>query len=452
MTAARALSTLRPLHLPPAARTTLPNGLEVIIVRRGQLPLVTARLMSRVGSALDPKGKWGLADFSARLLRRGAGGLTADALSEQIDLLGASLGGSAAEDVFGVYAGGRTRHLDALLELLARIVLQPDFPDHEVELGRRRTLAQLTNELDDPGALAEKAMLRSVYGDHPYGHEVSGRAHSIKGLGRAELVDFHRAQLGPKVSELYLVGDIEPDAVLKRVEHLFGRWAGGPKTAVSVPKFEQIAKPGEVVIVDKPEQTQAQVRIGAYGFARGQPDHFATALVATVLGGGFTSRLVTEIRVKRGLSYGAGCHFEWMKWGGSFAVSSFTRTESVGTLLDVALAEVARMREKGPTAKELDSAKRYLSGLYPARLETNDALAGTLAEVSLYGLGSEWIPRFRDRVTAVTAQEAKDAAQRHLFGPEPSSRTVVLVGNAAALSPIAAKYGRVSVIKPADLE
>lgn len=450
--AAPAPAPLRPLQIPDAVRTRLPNGLEVVTVRRPQLPLVTARLVARAGSAVDPGDRPGLADFTARLLRRGAAGETADALSEQIDRLGATLGGGASEDALGVYVGGRARHFDRLMELLGKVLLRPDFPDAEVELARRRGLAQLKNELDDPGTVAEKQLLRSIYGDHPYGHEISGRAASIGALSRQDLVSFHAYKLGPQVAELYLVGDVDPDGALKTVEEVLGPWKGGPAGTPQVPRFLALGRPGDVVVVDKPEQTQVQVRLASFGMPRGQPDHFPTALVSTVLGGGFTSRLVTEIRVKRGLSYGAGCHFEWMKYGGSFVVSSFTKTGTVGTLLDVAIAEVDKMREKGPTPKELSSAQRYLSGLYPVRVETNDALASTMAEVSLYDLGPEWIEKFRERVVGVTVEQARAAAQAHLPPPEKHARTIVLVGNAAELTSVAEKYGKVTVVKPADLE
>jgi zinc protease len=445
-------ASLRPLHLPGAERTRLANGLQVVVVRRPQLPLVTARLLMRAGSAVDPVDRPGLADFTARLMRRGAAGESAGALSEQIDRLGASLGGGASEDAFGVYVGGRSRHLDALFELMGKVMLRPDFPESEVELARRRALASFKSELDDPGTLAEKQLMRSVYGSHAYGREVGGRSASLSALRRDELAAFHKAALGPKIAELYLVGDVDPAVALKRIEATFGGWKGGPEAVPHVAHVEALGRPGDVVIVDKPEQTQAQVRLGAHGMARGQPDHFPTALVGTVLGGGFTSRLVTEIRVKRGLTYGAGCHFEWMKYGGSFVVSSFTKTGSVGTLLDVAIGEVDRMREKGPTAKELSSAQRYLSGLYPGRVETNDALASTMAEVSLYGLSQDWIEKFRERVVSVTVDQAKAAARAHLPANEPFARTIVLVGNAAELTAVAEKYGKVFVVKPAELE
>jgi zinc protease len=450
--ASPAAAPLRPLHVPEATRVSLSNGLGLVLVRRAQLPLVTARVMARSGSVTEPAGKSGLADFTGRLLRRGAAGESGEALSEQIDRLGASLGGSASEDALGISVGGRARHFDKLIDLLGKVVLRPDFPDSEVELARRRLLAQLKNDLDEPGTLAEKAFTRSVYGGHPYGREVVGTMATLSAFKRGELAEFHQRMLGPKVSELYVVGDIDPDAAARRLEAVFGRWSGGPSAPVDVPTFAALGKPGEVVIVDKPEQTQVQMRIGAYGLPRGQPDHFATALVSSALGGGFTSRLVTEVRVKRGLSYGVSGHFEWMKYGGAFVVSSFTRTEEINTLIDVSLGEVEKMRAKGPTAKELASSQRYLSGLYPSRVETNDGLANAMSEVSLYGLPSDWIQRFRDRVMAVTLDEAKQAARAHLPAAEPSARTIVLVGNAAELQKRVAKYGKVSVIKPADLE
>ena len=446
-----AARALRPLQVPARRTQTLPNGLRVHVVRRGQLPLVTARLLVRGGASLDPGGRSGLAHLSAQLARRGAAGLSADEISEQIDRLGASLGGSVSEDALGQHAGFRTRDLDAVLALLAQVSLDPTFPDHEVELARRRALAQVANDLDDPSALAEKALVRAVYGDHPYGREIAGDSAGLRALSRADLSRYHREQCGPKVADLFLVGDLDPDHALRAVERTFGAWESGPLAAPVLRPVSALGRPGEVLIVDKPEQTQVQVRVAGRGMPRGQPDHFHAAMMSTVLGGGFTSRLVTEIRVKRGLTYGAGCHFEWMKWGGSFTVSSFTRSESLETLLDVALAEVDKMRAKGPTAKELGAAQRYVSGLYPARLETNDALAGAFAEVELHGLPDDWIAGFRERVMAVTADEAHAAARKYLFDPAGTDKVIVLVGNAAKIRATAERYGKVSVLQPAEL-
>lgn len=444
-----AASKLRPLELPPHERRTLPNGLTVHLVPRGPLPLVAVRLVMRGGSVWDPPGKAGLADFAARLFRRGAGGKSADALSEAIDFVAAAMGGYANEENVVVSLSCPARHLEPMLELMGLLVLHPDFPAGEIELARRRSLAQLQNELDDPGALAERAWAQAMWGAHPYGHEVLGHKQALEGFTRADLVDFHRTRLGPGLAHLYVVGDVAPDRVTAVAERVFGGWSGGPKVAPVVPDWKGPARAGEVVIVDKPEQTQVQLRIGARGVKRGHPDHFPLVVMNAVLGGGFTSRLIREIRVKRGLSYGASSAFDMMANAGTFTVGSFTKTESVGTLIDVALGEVKKMRAKGPTPLEVETMKRYISGLYPARLETNEAIAGAIADVQHYGLPDDWITGYRDRINQVTAKEAAAAAAKHLFDAE---RALVLVGNAERLAPKVAKYGRVAIEKPADLE
>lgn len=440
---------LRPLRLPPHEARVLSNGLTLHVVTRPSLPLVAVRLVLRAGSAFDLPGQRGVADFAARVLRRGAAGLSADEISETVELVGAAIGGYANEENVVVSLSTPSKHLDAMLGVMAQLVLEPDFPESEVELARRRTLAQLANELDDPGTLADRALSRAVWGQHPYAFDSSGGKADVERLTRAQLKEFHASRLGPKVSHLYVVGDVDVERVASVVERLLGHWGGGPAFAPEVPTWTGLDKPGEVVIVDKPEQTQAQVRIGAPGVRRGHPDHFPLITMNAVLGGGFTSRLVTEIRVKRGLSYGAGSSFDMLSAGGSFTVSSFTRTESVNTLLDVALAELERMRVKGPSAKELATVQRYICGLYPGRLETNEAVAGAIADVVHYNLPKDWIATYREHISAVTVKQAAEAAKKHL---PTTDRVITLVGNAEALKPLVSRYGPITVLRPSALE
>lgn len=439
---------LRPLKVPIQHETTLANGLKVTIVPRGPLPLVSVRLLVRSGAAYDEKR--GAADFAARLLRRGAGGKTADQISDEVEFVAASVSGWASEDAWGVAMNTPSKHLEAMFPIFASLLLAPEFPEKELELLRRRTLAQITNELDDPGSLADRALLKAVWGGHPYGHEVSGTMNDVRALQRDDLKAFLARSVGPQVSHLFLVGDVTVKTALPMIERLFGSWSGGPAGVPVLPPWDKAAQAGHVVIVDKPEQTQAQVRIGAHGVRRGHPDHFPLAVMSTVLGGGFTSRLVTEIRVKRGLSYGAGCHFDMLSAAGAFTVSSFTKTETIRTLIDIALGEVKKMRTRGPSPKEVATVQRYISGLYPARLETNDAIAGALSDIAFYGLPKDWIAQYRERICAVTPKLAGAAAAAHLF--EPKDAAIVLVGNAAALAPKVEKLGPVTVWKPAQLE
>jgi zinc protease len=441
-------TALKPLVLPPHQRHTLPNGLVVHVVPRPQLPLVAVRLVINAGGALDGLDQAGLADFSARLFRRGAGGMAGDAISDAVEFVGASLGGYANEENVIVALSTPAAHLESMLKVLAQVTLSPDFPESEWELMRRRTLAQLTNALDDPGELVDRALTQELWGAHPFGVPSEGTVKSLPSLTPDDARRFHQ-RLGPSIAHLYVVGDVVAQTIVPLVERLFGQWKGGLPTRPSFPNWPGLAQPGRVVIVDKPEQTQVQVRIAAKGVQRGHADHFPLMVMNTVLGGGFTSRLMTQIRVRRGLSYGAGSAWDMMTGSGTFTVHSFTKTESVPTLIEVALDEVAKMKAKGPTPAELATAQRYICGLYPGRLETNESVSSAIADVEHYGLSADWVSEYRQRVMNVTKAQAAAAAKAHLF--DSGEFSIVLVGNAKSLEKTVASFGAVAVVQPDQL-
>ncbi len=414
--------------LPPLEELTTKGGLKVVIARREPIPLVSARIVLQGGGAVDPAGRFGIADFTARLLRRGTERRSADEINDAVEFVGASLNAGASEDFSVVSLTTPARHLEAMLEVMAELVREPAFPEAEVESARRRVLAHLANDLDDPGLVADHALTQALWGDHPYGHDVSGSARDVARFTRDDAVAFHKTRWGPKVATMVICGAVDPAKVRKHLERLFGDWSGGPDEA---PRFEPRAKAagaGRVLLIDKPEQTQSQVRLGGMAMRRGGEGWIPAVVMNTLLGGGFTSRLVKEIRVKRGLSYGAGSGFDGMMHGGSFSVSSFTKTESTGELIAVARDELAKMHARGPTEKELQTARTYLAGLYPLRLETNESVAAAIAETRLFGLGDDWVSRYRERVRGVTRKEAHEVARRLLPVEAPA---VVVVGNAA---------------------
>ncbi len=438
----------RPIALPSLERRVLKNGLTVHVGYRGPLPMVAVRYSRRGGAALDAENLFGQADFTARLLRRGAAGRSANEISDALDFVGATMGGFASEDVFGAVLSTPTHQFEPMMELFSQILSSPDFPEAELELTRRRTLAQLQNDLDDPGTLADHALGPAMFGTHPYAHDASGSRAGITALKRSDLVAYHQRHAGPAGGHLFIIGAIDPDAAFKVVDRFFSGWSAPNHAAATVPDWSGVARNGDVIVVNKPEQTQVQVRVAARGLKRGHPDAYPLTVASTALGGSFTSRLVREIRVKRGLSYGAGCHNESLGAAGAFVVSSFTETSRVKTLIDVALAEVAKMKKGGPTPAEMNSVQRYLCGMYPSRLETNEAVLGALCDQVLFSLPEDAVARFREKVMAVSREAAKKAAADHLFDEE---RVIVCVGNAEQLQAPLAQYGNVSVIEPLEL-
>jgi zinc protease len=429
--------------LPARASFTTADGLEVDVARRGRVPLVAIRLVVKCGSARDPRPRLGLADFTVRLMRRGTKRFDADALNEAVEFVGGSLAVFASEDFVALAITTPAEHLGEMLEVLGEMVREPTFPQGDFDTERARTLAQFANDLDDPGLLADRALQRAVWGLHPYGHDVSGDRTSVQQLTRQDVVSFHRDCFGPRVSRLVLVGAVELVSARPLVERAFAGWRGGPTEAVVPPALERAPGAGKVLVVDRPDQTQAQVRLGALAYRRGEPVTFPAQVMNAALGGGFTSRLVREVRVKRGLSYGVGSSFETMRAGGSFSVSSFTKLKTTQELLQVTLGEVARMRDRGPSLVELKKAQEYLAGLFPLRVETNEAVASAIADLWLYALGEDWVDSYRARIRSVTRAEAREAARRFCF-PHPPA--VVLVGPADALQRAGESLGEVSVV------
>jgi zinc protease len=434
--------------LPPRAHFTTADGLEVEVARRGRVPLVSVRLVVQAGSASDPPERLGLADFTVRLMRRGTERLNADALNEAVEFVGATLALYAAEDFLALAGTTPAEHLEAMLDVLGQMVREPTFPQPEFDTERERTLAQFANDLDDPGLLADRALQRVIWGDHPYGHDVAGNRRSVEPLMRDDVVGFHRQRFGPRVSRLVLVGAVDVRSARPMVERAFAGWRGGPSEPRVAPPVEHAVGEGKVLVVDKPEQTQAQVRLAGMAYRRGEPATFAAQVMNAALGGGFTSRLVREVRVKRGLSYGVGSTFETLRAGGSFSVSSFTKVKTTRALLEVSLAEVGRMRERGPTAAEVAKAQEYLAGLFPLRVETNEAVASAIADLWLYALGEDWVDRFRARIRGTTRAEAAQAAGRFCFARPPA---VALVGPADMLARAAEALGPVTVLPATEL-
>jgi len=424
------------------------GGLPVTVAQRGRIPLVAVRLVLASGAAGDPRGKEGLADFTMRLLRRGTAHRDAHTLDEAIEFVGASLGLFAGEDQVALALTTPAEHLPAMLGVLSELARTPSFPEEEVRTERERTLGQFANDVDDPSLLADRALIRTAWAGHPYGHDVSGTRASVTCFTRQDPAGFHAAYFGPRPAQLFVVGSVDPEEVGRHVDEAFGPWAGGPERGVEVPPPGGVARSGTVVVVDRPEQTQSQVRLAGPAYRRGAPVQFAAQIVNVTLGGGFTSRLVREVRVKRGLSYGVGSSFDALRAGGLFSVSSFTKVETTGKLLSVMRQEVDRMRERGPTQAEVEKAQRYLAGLFPLRTETNESLAAVLADMALYGLGDDWLDRYRDRVRAVTRPEAREAAARYCF-PEPP--LTVVVGPAERLRPQLERFGPVEVLSADDV-
>lgn len=430
-----------PIPLPPIRRERLANGLCLVVAERPGVPLAAVRVVLRGGSSLDPSTRGGLAHLAAISARRGTRRATGAAIDLAIESLGAELGAGVDEDAAYFGLSAPLEALPRCMQVLADVVTTPTFPAREVDRLRRREIATLAHDLDEPAVIADRAMLRATFGEHPYGHPPEGRVRDLRAARRADVAALHRGHYRPGVATLVVVGSAPAEQVLALARRRFGAWRGedGAALTVAPPPPPRAA----VLVVDKPDATQSQVRIASGGFARRSPDYHAGVVASALLGGGFTSRLMEAIRVNRGLSYGVRSRFATSGAGGLFFVSTFTKLETTGEIVRVALDETSRFCDGGPTTEELERIQSYLCGLYPLSLETHDQLAEKLADLALFDLPDTEVTAFRDLVRAVSAERCREVARRYF---PIGDRVIVAVGPARTLARQLAPFGPVEVI------
>jgi zinc protease len=427
--------------LPPVHTEQLPNGVTVLAAERPGVPLASARLVVRAGSSLDPAGRFGAANLVAEAARRGTHKRTGKRIDEEVEALGAELGTGTDEDATSFGFSAPVESLAKLLDVVIDVATDPVFPAQEFQRLKRRELASMVHDMDEPAAVADRAMLWAAYGSHPYGHPIEGTARHISALSRAQAIDFHHKRYGPASTVLVLVGALDLGRALDLARAKIGRWRA-PAAPARDPD-PPAACPRRVICVDKPELTQSQVRIATPALPRSSPQYFPAVVASSVFGGGFTSRLMDAVRVNRGLSYSVRGRFAMSRSAGLFAMASFTKNETVVELIEVLLGEAKKFCDSGPSQDELERTQSYVSGLYPLTLETHDQIADKLADTAVYGVPIEQVIQYRERVREVTAEQCREVACSH-FPVEQGA--IVVVGPAKQLARSLERFGPVTVL------
>jgi zinc protease len=445
------LASAKPVQLPPVVERTLPNGLRLVLLEDHLQPSLSVRLAIPAGATRDPQDKVGVADATAALLDQGTTNRTEDKIADTIDGLGASLSASADSDYLFVSASGLANYADTLFDLMADITLRPTFPAAEWERHRTRTLSGITADLADPASVASSVLARRVFGAHPYGNYESGTPETLAKITPADLKSFHDTYFVPNGAVLFLVGDITPARAEELAKKYFGDWQkkDAPPAPAAPTAAAQAAK-NRVTIIDRPGSEQTEIRIGSLVGPYADPDRTVVNVANAVLGGGgFEGRLIKEIRVKRGLTYGANSSFSRQKDAGIFTISTFTKPATTGEAVQIALDETRKLAKEGPTATELGERKTYLTGSFAVGVATAQGVLGRVVPAVLYGKGPGEIGEYVSKVEAVTPDTARAALQKAV--PE-AGLEIVLVGDAKAIQDQAAKFGDVTVIASDDLD
>ncbi len=439
-----------PVATPTIVKLTLSSGLPVWVVRRPELPMVSALLQLRAGAAMDGE-RPGLAAMTAALLDDGTAQRSALEFAEAVDFLGASLTASAADEQTLVSLLTLSKHLDSALTLMGEMVTQPAFRPEEVERERKSRLQSLKQQRDLPAVVAGQLFNRMVYGgQHPYGRPLPGTIASVESIAVDDLRGFYERYYRPNNGVLIVVGDVDPKTLLPGLEHAFGSWKAQPVPADAGGAPPRPPDRGVAVyLVDKPGAAQSEIRIGHAGTARTtSPDYYALLVMNTVLGGLFTSRINLNLRERRGYTYGARSAWSFRRGDGPFVASAGVFTAKSDSAITEFLRELGDIRGPRPASvEEVELAKNALVRSHPRRLETNDGVAGVLAELALFGLPESEISELNTRVAAVTPDEATRVAEKYI---SPENFSVVVVGDLAKIRPgiEALQLGPVKVLDP----
>jgi predicted Zn-dependent peptidase len=436
------------VKLPKATVVELKNGARLLLVEKHEVPLVAFSARVRGGALGDPEGKEGVAALTAELLRKGAGPRDARQFAEAVDGVGGELSVHPGLEALHLDGQFLSRDVELMVELLADMLGRPHLAPAEFQKVRERAVSEIAAAKDgDLRALVGIYFQAFHFQGHPYGRPVIGSEASLATLSLEDVRAYARAHLGGDRLLLAVVGDFDTRQLARRLEKALGAL---PRAAAPAPVAPPTAplEGRRVLLVDKPDATQTYFRAGNTGISRTHPARVEADLANTVLGGRFTSLLNTALRVKSGLTYGAGSSVVKETQAGPVALASYTKTESTRQALDMALEVLARYRAEGMDAAMLDSAKAYVLGQFPASLETGPQIAARLAELAFYGLPASDVDGFADKVKAIEPARLHATLQR-VF-PPGEDLTLVLIGNAAALRELARSYGPVTEMRISD--
>jgi zinc protease len=405
------------------------NGLTVLLIERHTLPIVSVVALVKAGSINDPADLAGVANLTASLLDEGTQKRTSVQISEEIDFIGGSISASASKDFTTAGLKVLKKDIEKGLDLFSDVLLHPRFDPKEVDRVRHLILGGIHSEEDDPMAVAGRSFERLVYGDHPYRNPVVGLAATVEKITPSDLALFYQTHYLPNNALLSIVGDVTEKEAIHWVEKYFSEWKPKPDLAATIKTpAPPTLQPKQTDLIDK-TLTQSSVEMGHVGIDRKNPDFYAVLVMNYILGGGgFSSRLLTEIRDNQGLVYSVSSSFGAQKQPGSFSISLQTKTANTNKAIAAALTEINRIRTEKVTEDEISEAKAYLIGSFPLRLETTDSLASILSHVGFYDLGMTYFKDYPSQIEKVSREDVLRAANQYLH---PEQLSIVVVGNLA---------------------
>ena len=418
----------RTINLPKPVETKLSNGMTLVVVEDKRLPIASFRLLFRNGGANDPADAPGLASFTAGMLTQGTTTRSDKQIAAEVESLGASLNAFAGADSTTVAASSLSKYSNDVLKLMSDVVLNPTFPQKQLDLERQNLKQGLIAQRSQPAFLAQERLAKVLYGSNPYS-VVSTTPAALDALTSEKLAAFYKRNYTPNNAVLIVIGDVNAADLRKDAETFFGKWAKGNDAAATFPA-PPTRTTRAIYIVDRPGSAQSNIVLANLAFNRNDPDFFAAIVMNNILGGG-SGRLFLQLREKKDLTYGAYSSFDTRRLAGNFESTAEVRTAVTGVALKEFFNEFDRLRNDGVTAQELTDTKNFLTGSFPIGLETQEGLATYLVKMKTYNLPADYLTTYRDKINAVTAADVRRVANKYVT---PQTMAVVIVGDAAQIT------------------
>ena len=430
--------------LPEYEKFTLKNGLTVYLLEQHEVPLIDVSLTLKTGAVADTKA--GVAYITAENLLLGTQKVNKDDFEQALDFVGAEIDAGAGLERTVVSSSFASKDLNEILPLISAAVLTPAFDQEEFSKHKMRYLSEIKQRQEQPRAVIRSYFDALLYQDHPYANQVRGNTDSVTNIELADIKQFHKTWYTPGNSALVIAGDFDSKKIKRLAKKLFGQWRGKSQK-FDLPAELPVPEKSKVLLVNKSDATESRFLIGGPGIARNNPDYTAISVVNTILGARFSSWLNDELRINSGLTYGAGSRFDTKLAGGSFYISTFTKTDTTEEAMDLALKTYARLWEKGVDQATLDSAKAYVKGQFPPDFETSQDLARLLSDMFVFGFDENFIDTFSAQVNELDVAKTKEIIKKY-FPKDKLQFTVV--GKAEAIEDTLKKYGELSKVEITD--
>jgi zinc protease len=419
----------RTLPFPAIEKSALPNGMRVWTVHHTQVPLVAFTLLVRRGAASDPPGQEGLAAVTADMLDEGSGDRSAIEMHEELARLGAQFDIDIGSDATVASVTVLSRFAQRALALLSDIVVRPALREHDFARVRQLRLHRLTQMRDMPGAVADRAFLKLLYGAHPYGHSPIGNETSLATMHVDDVRAFHARAIRPSTATLIAVGDCDHDGIVRHASEAFGDWDGVSDAEVA--PGGALPQAARINVVPRPRAPQSELRIGQVAVGRDTPDYHALVLANTILGGQFVSRINLNLREDKGLTYGARTAFEFRRLSGPFVLQVSVQTSGTAKAISESIGEIAGIRGSHPvTPDELALGIAALTRGYARSFETGEQIGRAALQLALYDLPDDYFEQFVPRIERVTSDEVSRVMERHV---DPLGLTTLIVGDFDAI-------------------